>query len=232
MIDQPFGKMAARHRYADIKVKLKSENPFIVDGGAHVGNVIDFFLRQYTSPTIHAFEPNPDLVATLELRYRQLANIYIYPYALGSESRKIPFNIINAGGKGGASSVFNPSQILKYYHGNNASIEKTIEVEVVRLDNIFRTIEIIDLLKLDLQGYELEALKGCENILSRIRIITTEIEFVPLYNNQPLFADIDAFLRGKDFRLLNLYELWTNQDAQLTAGDAVYLNNAFYPFGS
>jgi FkbM family methyltransferase len=231
-MNQPFGRMANRDRYIDIKAKLNMGNPFIVDGGAYVGNVIDFFLKQYVEPTIYAFEPNPDLIKILESKYFNQNNVHIYPYALGSESQNIRFNIINAGGKGGSSSVFSPSQILKYYHGDKASIEKTIEVECIRLDKILNNIEKIDLVKLDLQGYELEALKGSEDILDRVRIITTEIEFIPLYNNQPLFADIDTFLRSRDFRLFNLYELWTNQDGQLTAGDAVYLNSRFYPFAS
>jgi FkbM family methyltransferase len=230
MFNQPFGRMAARNRYVDIKAKLNSEKPFIVDGGAHVGNVIDFFLKQYAAPTIHAFEPNPDLIKVLESRYLHQTNINIYPYALGVKSDNVQFNIVNAGSKGGASSVLSPSEILKFYHGDNAIIEKSIEVSMVRLDKTLCDVEAIDICKLDLQGYELEALQGSEQLLDRIKIITTEIEFVPLYDQQPLFADIDKYLRNHNFRLLNLYELWTHPDGQLTSGDAVYLNNNYFPF--
>jgi hypothetical protein len=59
-------------------------------------------------------------------------------------------------------------------------------------------------------------------------VITTEVEFVPLYEGQPLFGDIDVFLRQHGFKLLNLYDLWTQEDGQLTAGDAVYLNTRYF----
>ena len=107
-------------------------------------------------------------------------------------------------------------------------IRQVVEVLQVRLEDTMKDSGEIDLLKLDLQGYELEALKGCGSLLERIKIITTEIEFVALYDNQPLFGDIDVFLRAHGFRLLNLYELYTHPDGQLTAGDAVYLNSKYF----
>lgn len=229
MAIQPHGRMAARDRYGDIKQRITSESPLIVDGGAHIGNITELFLRQYSMPIIHAFEPNPELVNILHSRFGNLRNVNIYPNALGSKSDNVQFNIVNAGGKGGASSVLNPSEVLKFYHGDNARIEKSIEVSLVRLDEILGNVENIDLIKLDLQGYELDALRGCEKLFHRIKIITTEIEFVALYDKQPLFTDIDDYLRKQNFRLLNLYELWTHPDGQLTSGDAVYLNDSFFP---
>ncbi|MDX2426946.1 MAG: FkbM family methyltransferase [Cycloclasticus sp.] len=86
----------------------------------------------------------------------------------------------------------------------------------------------VDLLKLGLQGYELVALKGCGKLLESIKIIAIEIEFIPLYDGQPLFGDIDVYLRAQGFRMLNLYELYTHPDGQLTAGDAVYLNSKYF----
>jgi FkbM family methyltransferase len=225
--NKPFGRMAVRDRFTDIKVSIKTESPVIVDGGANIGNVIDLFLAQYISPKIYAFEPNPALVDILKKKYVNNRDIKIYPYAVGSEPKNVLFNIIN---KGDSSSVLNPSNIFKFYHGDNTDIEKTLEVPMVRLDDELFEMKTIDILKLDLQGYELEALKGCEKILQHIKIITTEIEFVSLYDEQPLFADIDTFLRNHGFRLLNLYELWTHPDGQLTAGDAVYLNLRFFSF--
>ncbi len=45
-----------------------------------------------------------------------------------------------------------------------------------------------------------------------------------IYENQALFGDIDTFLTRAGFRLLNLYELYTQPDGQISSGDAVYLN--------
>lgn len=103
-----------------------------------------------------------------------------------------------------------------------------VEVQQVRLEDVMKGCHEIDFLKLDLQGYELEALNGCGKLLERIKIITIEIEFIPLYDGQPLFGDIDVYLRAQGFRMLNLYELYTHLDGQLTAGDAVYLNRKYF----
>ena len=56
-----------------------------------------------------------------------------------------------------------------------------------------------DLLKLDTQGSEAEMLANASETLKRCLIIQTEVEFAPLYEDQPLFADVDQILRGNGF---------------------------------
>jgi FkbM family methyltransferase len=214
------GQMAVRDRYADIKERIKTESPVIIDGGASKGSTIMFLLKQYQDPVIHAFEPNPDVARQLNEIYAAKPNVHVYQRALGAESKRLSFNVLT---HASSSSILSPSAINHRYHAGEMDVRRVILVDQVRLDEILPDLDI-DLLKLDLQGYELEALKGSEKLLGRIKAITTEVEFVPLYEGQPLFADIDAYLRQHHFWLLNLYELYTQSDGQLTAGDAVYLN--------
>lgn len=222
---QAFGRMAARDRFADIKARLATESPTIIDGGANNGSTSEFFLQQYKSPVIHAFEPIPELVGMLKLKFSGRNNVTVHGAALGAEAKIVRFNIVN---NLVSSSVLNPSTLNKEIHGEKMDIRQVVEVPQIRLEDMINDYREIDLLKLDLQGYELEALRGCGRLLERIKIITTEIEFVSLYDGQPLFGDIDVFLRAHSFRLLNLYELYTHPDGQLTAGDAVYLNNNYF----
>lgn len=225
VIDCTHGQMAVRDRFADIKAKLPTDSPVIVDGGANVGEMTAKFLDQYRSPVIHAFEPIPELVSQLRKRFNSLLNVTIHGAALGAETKTVSFNVLNSMG---SSSVFKPSTIVKGYHGEKMEVQQVVEVQQVRLEDVMDVNGEVDLLKLDLQGYELEALKGCGKLLERVKIITTEIEFVPLYDGQPLFGDIDVFLRSYGYKLLNLYELYTHPDGQLTAGDAVYLNSKYF----
>jgi len=122
--------------------------------------------------------------------------------------------------------VLKPTKGAKEYHGDKIGIKKTIQVDQVRLDSVIK--EEIDVLKFDLQGYELEALKGCTKIFEKTRLILLEVEFVYIYENQPLFAEIDMFLRSKGFALFNLYDLYTRESGQLSAGDALYLNTKYF----
>jgi FkbM family methyltransferase len=222
---KPFGRMAVRDRFDDIKARLLTESPVIIDGGANRGAMTELFLQQYRSPVIHAFEPIPELVETLKQKFAESRNVTVHGAAIGAEAKTISFNITNYLS---SSSVLNPSALNKGIHGEKMDIRQVVEVQQVRLEDVMQGNREIDLLKLDLQGYELEALKGCGRLLERIKIITTEIEFVALYDGQPLFGDIDVFLRAHGFRMLNLYELYTHPDGQLTAGDAVYLNSKYF----
>jgi FkbM family methyltransferase len=220
-----YGRMALRDRFHDLYQLVKNEKPVIIDGGAHSGSIIDKFLMLFSNPIIYAFEPIPDLAKRLNEKYFENSNITIFEKALGSLNCPCNFNITN---NVVSSSIMNPGRWLLKYHGDKMKIEETIEIEQTRLDSLeeIKNIEI-DIVKLDLQGYELEALKGMQGMFDKIRTITTEVEFIPLYKDQPLFSDIDYFLRQNNFHLFNLYELYTQKDGQLTAGDAVYVNNRY-----
>jgi FkbM family methyltransferase len=222
---KPYGRMAVRDRYADIKTRLVTESPTIIDGGANNGSTTDLFLQHYRSPMIHAFEPIPELVGVLKRKFTDRRNVTVHGAAIGAEAKIVSFNVVN---NLVSSSVLNPSVLNKEIHGEKMEIRQVVKVPQVRLEDMMQGSHEIDLLKLDLQGYELEALKGCGVLLERIKIISTEIEFVSLYDGQPLFGDVDVFLRANGFRLLNLYELYTHPDGQLTAGDAVYLNSKYF----
>jgi FkbM family methyltransferase len=218
-----YGRMAVRDRFDDIRTKVTTNASVIVDGGASVGNMTSMFLEQYPTATIHAIEPIPESIEYLQSRFGTNPRVSIHPCAIGADNREIEFHVLK---HQGASSILKSSVHSHHYHPDKSKVRQTIQVAMKRLD-VLLDVEI-DVLKLDLQGYELEALKGCGNLLNRIKAITAEIEFISLYEGQPLFGDVDAFLRESGFRLLNLYELWTHPDGQLTAGDAVYLNNRYF----
>jgi FkbM family methyltransferase len=216
------GQMAIRNRFNDIKSLFKGESPVIADVGANIGTITDLFLQQYLTPTIYAFEPLPNFAHILREKYKSYPDIKIFEMAAGAESRTVAFNHVN---RSSASSILPPSDINRKYHGDNVAISEKLEIQMKRLDDVIDA--EVDIIKLDIQGYELEALKGAERLLKHVKLITTEVEFVPLYEGQPLFGDIDIFLRSRGFLLLNLYELYTHPDGQLTSGDAVYYNMAF-----
>jgi hypothetical protein len=80
---------------------------------------------------------------------------------------------------------------------------------VVPLDEWCRENDVrnIDFIKLDTQGSELAILHGAQQILESTLIVETEIEFNPIYENQPLFGDIDSHLRAQGFELWGLDSL-------------------------
>ena len=104
------------------------------------------------------------------------------------------------------SSLLEPdAALLGMFHGL-AEVTRVVDrrpVQTVRLDDIAETAGA-DYLKLDVQGGELMVLQGAAERLRELLVVHTEIEFLPLYRGQPLFADIDAHLRGRGFVLHKL----------------------------
>ena len=73
-------------------------------------------------------------------------------------------------------------------------------VETMRLDDLEEIVDV-DYFKIDVQGAELLVFRGAPRLLAETLVICTEVEFVELYKGQPLFADVDAFLRQSGFKL-------------------------------
>ncbi len=83
---------------------------------------------------------------------------------------------------------------------------KNISLDVTTLDSWAKDAGIskIDFLKLDTQGSELDILVGAEEVLRSVRALEVEVEFNPIYIDQPLFADVDIHLRKRGYVLWKL----------------------------
>jgi len=80
-----------------------------------------------------------------------------------------------------------------------------------------------DFLKLDAQGYELEILWGSVETLKSVVLVQAEVEFNPLYQGQPLFGEVDAFLRAQGFELWDFRQITHYGRGQLYWADAYYV---------
>jgi FkbM family methyltransferase len=212
-----------QNRMNALKRLIPGESPLVIDGGAHKGEFTELIHRQYSDPEIYCFEPIPALAKALHEKYEKFERVQIREAALGAKEVTVELNITNILA---ATSVLKAGASSHKYHNEGLETKANVNVSQVRLDT--EITNDIDILKLDLQGYELEALKGTAGVLNKVKLVLVEIEFVPLYENQPLFSDIDIYMRENGFRLLNFYDLYTHDDGQLTSGDAIYLNNIFF----
>lgn len=101
------------------------------------------------------------------------------------------------------SSLYQPNikLINKFQNlGNLMQVVNITEVETKRLDDLDDIIGDIDFLKIDVQGAEFDIFKNASKILDSAILVHTEVEFIQLYKNQPLFADVDKILRESDFQ--------------------------------
>jgi len=97
----------------------------------------------------------------------------------------------------------------------------THPVQTMRLDDISE-IKQVDFLKIDVQGSELDVLKNATRILQETVLIQVEVEFVPLYQDQPMFADVDRFLRSSGFQFHTFAEVAGRAFKPMHAKDGPY----------
>ena len=153
---------------------------------------------------VTGFEPNRTEYARLAGR----AGAYRYlPVFLGNGQRAT-FHITSYPG---CSSLLEPDpatislfQTLGCDPGDNFHVVRSEPVETSRLDDLGIA---ADYLKLDVQGSELDILRHGTATLAETVVIETEAEFVPLYKEQPLFGDIQCFLREQGFVLHKLIDV-------------------------
>ncbi len=146
------------------------------------------------------FDPNPTALAALN-RGKRNDDQYL-PYVVG-DGRNRTLHICKAPGM---TSLLKPNlQVLRFFDRFNefAEVIETRAVQTVRLDDVPET-QGMDYLKMDIQGAELLVLKNATERLKNAVMLHIEVLFVPLYEEQPLFRDVEAHLNGLGFRLYNL----------------------------
>ena len=90
-----------------------------------------------------------------------------------------------------------------------AYLKKITEVNTISLDSFIKKekIESVDFIKIDVQGAELDVFRGAEKSLKNVLTIVSEVEFLPIYNEQPLFGDICSFLKNKNIMFHKFLDL-------------------------
>ncbi|MEO1482664.1 MAG: FkbM family methyltransferase [Myxococcota bacterium] len=196
----------------------------IVDGGAHVGRVTYQLLQIFPNATVHAFEPVSETYRQLHQHFASEPRARCWNVALGRSASTVEMRV---NGCTGTSSAFDSESRLLRYHGDKAVTVRTETANVVSLDQwaADNGVPGTDLLKLDLQGFELEALRGATELLaSSVRAIYSEAQLTPLYRGAALFSDIDIFLRAQGFELFRIQELFFNGgELRSTCCDAIWL---------
>jgi FkbM family methyltransferase len=177
---------------------LLNENPLIVMAGAHHGEVcIDKFKKYFPTANIVAFEP---CVSSYEICKKKIPsdlNIVIYNKGLSSQRETKLLNL---------AYTSNTNSLYKVkLHGKTYPQKGEIEpIDLITLDDWYgdRKSDEIDLLYLNIEGHELEALKGGMKMLSKVKVIFIELNVIEIWRGVPLEGDIDKFLRANNFTLI------------------------------
>lgn len=195
--------------------ELEPGHPIVfLDGGA-TGSTMEEQFAGWPADRwkVFGFDPHPNA----DLSVDHTANVQMIRTALGSSRGKL--HLYHTRIDGGSSS-FRPNldYIRHLEHGSAQSLEALMsvvsesDVDVIDLDSWRREAGVppFDFMKLNVQGGELDILRGATETLDRCLGVQCEVSFVPLYREAPLFRDVDAVMDAAGFTFFDVRKATTN----------------------
>lgn len=188
--------------------------------------------------TIYGFDADPEACDSANQQFEAKQadwNEFHIPLAIAEKSGDATLYITH---HPMCSSLYPPNEpfLKKFADLGVMTLERTAQIKTVSLDDFCASEDIcnIDFLQIDVQGADLQVLKGAKHLLNSVSAIQVEVEFAPLYIGQPLFGDIDLYLRAQGFSLFDLriarrprsFIYSGSRPGQLLWGDAIYVREA------
>lgn len=212
-----------RDSMADQVKLLNGKANVIFDVGAYNGDTAERYSSTFPEAVIYAFEPDPDSFKALCSK-----NKLSYPFAISNNEDVV--NLYVNKDKATNSLLLNDSKIGRWADNEDSVVSNdVIRVKSTTIDKFCTTnrIKHIDILKLDIQGGEMDALSGSVGYLhaNRIGIIYVELLFVPLYIGQSMYHEIITFLDRFGFTLFNLYNFAIDSNGRLKWCDGLFYSN-------
>ena len=171
----------------------------VIDGGANVGQWLGYARQFWPDAKYVCFEPQGECAGAI----REDANVTVVASALGDKIGTVDFNRSSFNQ---SSSCLRMAQLHKDAFPFTAGESVTV-VPMTTLDAWCEENDTWgDIIKLDLQGYELNALMHMPRSLMKAKALVIETSFVELYEGQPLFGDIHDYLSQIGFRYAGCIE--------------------------
>ena len=196
----------SKNEFSDIKFifdSLGSDPKIIIDGGANVGFVTNQFCKLFPHSTIHAFEPNPSVFEQMQAFFKNNKKVVANNKGLGNKNDFLTFYKNN---NTGTSSFLKPND---FHLSGMARKYVEVKTEVINLSDYLgnNAINEVDILKLDIEGFELKVLESLETQLrdNKIKVILTEVNLIATYDGQCLIEEIFAYLRKLNYQPYNIY---------------------------
>jgi FkbM family methyltransferase len=212
----------SRFKLFDKKWFLDLEINTIIDIGANIGEFTLIFSELFPNAKIHAFEPLPECFAQLEKRTKSFKNIYVYNIALGN--KKEVKNIFQSSWH--PASSFKSMTIEHKKNYPKSAINTEIPVFVEKLDEVSFNSDIKNniFIKIDVQGFEDEVIKGGILLFKKAKVIVIEVSFLDLYKDEPQFHGIYSLLSSLEFEYKGSLKQSMSKDKSFLQADCVFVN--------
>lgn len=203
------------------------EHPHVVfDVGAHEGWFLHSWKDWCPQAEIHAFEPAIEAYENGRALYGGDPSIHYVNAGVGRAAGTLELNVMEESRV--SNSFLRPVEetwrAIDYHTG--AITRRT--VNVIALDDYARAIASIYLIKIDVQGFELEVLEGAKETLRRTDYVFVEAAIRPLYEGAPRFTQVHDFLDAHGFHLIAM-RAWHRGNLTLVETDMLFRRNELMP---
>lgn len=197
---------------------LDLRRAFVVDLGANEGDFSDAVLGLAPDAQILAVEPGPAPRERLERRLGSRPNVEIRPAAVAGRTGTATFRITAHDHN---ASLLPPRPESQEAIGGGWEVVREIEVPTITLDELAGE-RTIDVLKLDVQGAELEVIGGGRQALTRTQAVLLEMNLFSQYEGDATFDVLHAEMKGLGFELVNVAAPVTTADGTPPFVDGCY----------
>jgi len=200
----------------------------IVDAGASDGHISRRLARLFPSAGVYGFEPHPMYRRGLEALAQSEPRFSPEFDALSDHEGR---QVLHITASPGNTSLLAPNEQLEGISPEGHHIIESLEVSVTTLEAWAhrRGVESVDIMKFDIQGGELAALRGAGDLLNTVRAIYSEIWFNMPYEDGASWAEIDLLLRSFGLILHDIYKPKYGPGGVLTWANALWVRPASWP---
>ena len=170
----------------------------VIDIGSNRGQFILFIEKIFHNKRIYSFEPIAELIKKQKYFFSFKKNITFFNVALGSSSTYDEFLITNRTDSSSFLEIESKNNNSGYY-----KINEKRRIKINTLDNVLGDIKIKTplLIKIDVQGFELEVLKGSKKLLKKTNYLLLEVSKNEMYKKQASEKEIINFMKKHKFKI-------------------------------
>jgi FkbM family methyltransferase len=191
-----------------LKTQLNNKKIILFDVGAHKGETIELFLKNFLIDRIYSFEANKEVYKIL--KKKDDFNIFTYNFGVGEEETTKDFNTVVDSQSSTFAEIANDSKyflikkkILQPFSKKEYSYKQSVKIR--KLSNFIEgeKLDNIDVLKIDTEGYEFNVLRGIsEGDFKKIKFILLEHHYDDMIKKDYKYGDISDLLKLNNFKLV------------------------------
>ena len=202
LIEKIINPLSTLHHKRISKYLCELDIEKIIDIGAHKGEFLESMSKIKKVNSFYAFEPQKDIFKELREKFVKNEKIKLFNFAMDKEISKKKLKINKISMKSSLAEVNENSLYLKFINflaQSQSSFERVYEVETNTVDKIFENINLQKaLLKIDVEGFEMNVIEGSQMKLREISFIMLENQFGNHFKNNK-FRDIKKYLSERNF---------------------------------